>query len=65
MNNKKDIMMNRLSKIIKSDEYLTKDELINYVFNDMENLYISAIPFHIIESTNLNFIQSILMLLLS
>ena len=34
MNNKKDIMMNRLSKVVKSDEYFTKDEIIDYVFND-------------------------------
>ena len=36
MNNKKEIMLNRLSKIIKSDEYLTKEEIINYVFNNIK-----------------------------
>ena len=34
MNNKKEAMMGRLRKIIKSDEYFTKEEIIDYVFND-------------------------------
>ena len=35
MNNRKSIMLNRLSQIIRSDEYYTKDEIIDYVFNNI------------------------------
>ena len=36
MNNKKDIMMSRLNKLIKSDDYFTRDEIINYVLHDIK-----------------------------
>ena len=36
MNNKKNIMLNRLSKIIRSNDYLSKEEIIDYVFRDVK-----------------------------
>jgi hypothetical protein len=36
MNNKKVVMMDRLRKVMKSDEYFTKDEIIDYVFHDIK-----------------------------
>ena len=36
MNNKKDVMMGRLRKVMKSDEYFTREEIIDYVFNDVK-----------------------------
>jgi len=36
MNNKKNIMMGRLNKLIKSDNYFTRDEIINYVLHDIK-----------------------------
>ena len=39
MNNKKDVMLRRLRKVMKSDEYFTKDEIIDYVFNDIKPIH--------------------------
>ena len=36
MNNKKVVMMDRLRKVMKSDEHFTKDEIIDYVFHDIK-----------------------------
>ena len=35
INNRKSIMLNRLSQIIRSDEYYTRDEIIDYVFRNI------------------------------
>ena len=36
LNNKKSIMLDRLNKIIRSDENYTKEEIIDYVFRDIK-----------------------------
>ena len=36
MNNKKDVMMGRLRKVMKSDEYFTRNEIIDYVLHDIK-----------------------------
>ena len=36
LNNKKSAMLNRLQKVMKDDKNMTKDEIMEYVFNDIK-----------------------------
>ena len=36
MNEKKNIMLKRLEQVIKSDKNMTKDEIMDYVINNVE-----------------------------